>query len=275
MFQTSHPWAAFHAAARCVSGGPIYFTDSPGKHNVPLIHEMTAKTCRGDTVILRPPHPGKSSNAYIGYDEQKLLKIETYVGMAKTGVSILGVFNVCQNPLTEMVMLSDFPGTESGEYVIRSHVSGGVSKPSTRKNGKAIVTEELGVKGYDILSAYPVRRFSGKNGDISVAVLGLLGKMSGAAAIVNQDVYIEENGRVRAWVSLKALGIYGKSNKSPACSFLRLDFINVLAHSIHQVSGSTISRPVLSRIHSWASCLANQSRSHASKRVNKIPTCSK
>jgi hypothetical protein len=210
MFQTSHPWAAFHAAARCVSGGPIYFTDSPGKHNVPLIHEMTAKTTRGNTVILRPPQVGKSSHAYIGYDEQKLLKINTYVGQAKRGVSILGVFNVCQNPLTELILLGDFPGTESGEYVIRSHISGGVSAPSTRENEKAIVTEELGVKGYDILSAYPVRHFDGKKGDIGVSVLGLLGKMSGAAAIVNQDVYLEKTGRVRVWVSLKALGIYGE-----------------------------------------------------------------
>jgi hypothetical protein len=212
MFQTSHPWAWFHAAGRCLSGGPIYFTDSPGKHNIELIHEMTARTPRGNTVILRPPQVGKSSHAYVGYDEQKFLKINTYVGMAKTGVSLLGVFNVCQNPLTEIVLLGDFPGTEVGEYVIRSHISGGISAPSTRENGKAIVTEDLDVKGYDILSAYPLRRFSGKKGDIGVAILGLLGKMSGAAAIVNQDVYIEQTGRVRVWVSLKALGIYGMYN---------------------------------------------------------------
>jgi hypothetical protein len=211
MFQTSHPWAWFHAAARCISGGPIYFTDSPGKHNVELIHEMTARTPRGNTVILRPPQVGKSSHAYIGYDEQKFLKMNTYVGMAKTGVSILGVFNVCQNPLTELVLLRDFPGTEDGEYVIRSHISGGVSVPSTRENGKAIVTEELNVKGYDILSAYPLRRFSGKKSDVGVAILGLLGKMSGAAAIVNKDAYVNDSGRIRVWASLKALGIYGMS----------------------------------------------------------------
>jgi hypothetical protein len=214
MFQTVHPWGAFHAAARCISGGPIYFTDSPGKHNIPLIREMTAITTRGNTVILRPPHVGKSSHAYVGYEEQKFLKINTYVGMAKTGVSILGVFNVSQNPLTEIILLGDFPGTESGEYVIRSHVGGNVSVPSTRENGKAIVTEELGVKGYDILSAYPVRRFKGKKGDVGVSVLGLLGKMSGAAAIVNQDVYSDKNGRVRVWASLKALGIYGEFSLS-------------------------------------------------------------
>ena len=77
MFQTEHPWAGFHAAARCLSGGPIYITDSPGKHDPDLIRQMTANTPRGSTVILRTPRFGKSSRAYIGYEEQKLLKIET------------------------------------------------------------------------------------------------------------------------------------------------------------------------------------------------------
>ncbi|KAH9826905.1 glycoside hydrolase family 36 protein, partial [Teratosphaeria destructans] len=50
MFQTSHPWASFHAAARAVSGGPIYFTDEPGKHDIQLLGQMTAQTPRGRTV---------------------------------------------------------------------------------------------------------------------------------------------------------------------------------------------------------------------------------
>ncbi|KAF2436751.1 glycoside hydrolase [Tothia fuscella] len=209
MFQTSHAWAHFHAAARCVSGGPIYITDTPGKHDVPLIRQMTAKTPRGNTVILRPPHVGKSSNPYTAYDEEKLLKIDTYVGMAKTGTGILGIFNVSQHPLTEIVLLDDFPGTEEGEYVIRSHVGERTSKPSTRKDGKAIITESLGIKGYDILSAYAVRRYPRDGNEIAVANLGLLGKMSGAAAVVNTIISVEKNGRLKVWTSLKALGIYG------------------------------------------------------------------
>jgi hypothetical protein len=78
MFQTAHPWAGFHAAARCLSGGPIYITDPPGEHNIDLIRQMTAKTPRGNTVILRTSRSGKTSQAYVGYDEPKLLKIETY-----------------------------------------------------------------------------------------------------------------------------------------------------------------------------------------------------
>ncbi|KAK5167921.1 hypothetical protein LTR16_011943, partial [Cryomyces antarcticus] len=33
--------------------------------------------------------------------------------------------------------------------------------------------------------------------------------MTGAAAVVNSDVYVEETGRLRVWTSLKALGTLG------------------------------------------------------------------
>jgi Raffinose synthase or seed imbibition protein Sip1 len=215
MFQTVHDWAAFHAAARCVSGGPIYFTDVPGQHDVGLIKQMTAKTPRGNTVILRPHRVGKSSNAYVGYEERRLLKVDTFVGMQSTGVGIVGVFNVCQRSLSEIMHLAEFPGTEEGTYIVRSHVSGKISAPYTRHDKSPIVGIDLGVRGYDILSAYPLQSFKRKSGDIAVTNLGLIGKMSGAAAIVNTDIYEEDSGRLRIWTSLKALGTYGMFTSAP------------------------------------------------------------
>ncbi|KAF2007168.1 glycoside hydrolase family 36 protein [Amniculicola lignicola CBS 123094] len=217
MFQTSHEWAHFHAAARCVSGGPIYITDVPGKHDVDLIHQMTGKTPRGDTVIFRPSTVGKSTQAYNGYDDSVLLKIATYVGRAKSGVSILGIFNCTQRSLTELISLEQFPGAEEGEYLIRSYTSGKISIPTTITSQSTFVHLELPTAGWEILSAYPLQRFnlerkhpaSGPEA-ISVAPLGLLGKMTGAAAIVNTDSFVQrESGRLRIWTSLKALGIYG------------------------------------------------------------------
>ncbi|GAB7357154.1 hypothetical protein MBLNU459_g8147t1 [Dothideomycetes sp. NU459] len=211
MFQTSHPWAGFHAAARCVSGGPIYFTDYPGKHDIELIHQMTARTPRGKTVILRPHTVGKSLNPYVGYEEQVLLKVGTYVGYAKTGTSIVGIFNCVQRPLTEFVRLDEFPGTEEGSYVIRSFHSGRVSKPMHRGQKSALVALDVDVQGWEIFSAYPVREFeTRKSGKVGVANLGLLGKMTGAAAVSGNDAYVEkEKGRLRLWTSLKALGTLG------------------------------------------------------------------
>lgn len=218
MFQTSHSYGSFHAAARCVSGGPIYITDIPGQHDVDLIHQMTGNTPRGDTVILRPHTVGKSTYAYNSYDDAVLLKISTYVGMAHTGVSILGVFNCTQRSVHELVTLNEFPGAEQGKYVIRCHTTGGITKPTSAGEDRSFVDLELPVQGWEILSAFPLHIFELERKHpaagpttISVANLGVLGKMTGAAAIVNTDSYIEtESGRLRIWTSLKTLGTYGK-----------------------------------------------------------------
>ncbi|KAF2454354.1 raffinose synthase protein-like protein Sip1 [Lineolata rhizophorae] len=244
MFQTSHEWAGFHAAARCVSGGPVYITDEPAKHNMDLIHQMTAPTMAGQTVILRPPVVARTTMPYAAYDDRTLLKVASYVGFARTGTPILAVFNVSGRALTELIPLADFPGAEGpgrsdgqgageasreerdtmgvhaqqgvlGAYVVAAHRSGKVSAPMLVGARIAFVCLELGVAEWDILTAVPVREFElGKGGGeekrpVKVANLGLLGKMTGAAAVVNTDVYVEDNGRLRVWTSLKALGTWG------------------------------------------------------------------
>jgi hypothetical protein len=228
MFQTNHPWAYYHGAARCISGGPVYITDYPGQHDINLIKQMTALTPRGETVVIRPQRVAKSSNAYTSYDEPRLLKIDTYNGAAKTGISIVGVFNTWTDPLSELIKLSQFPGTEEGEYIIRSYVTGETTSPAKRGSDSAVVHLELGQRGYDILSAHPVRRFETKDRHIEIANLGLVDKMSGSAAIVSQQVKLEDTGRLRVWTSLKALGVYGLYIDSLPEKNLKKDFLGTL-----------------------------------------------
>ncbi|KAH7577322.1 hypothetical protein JRO89_XS01G0236000 [Xanthoceras sorbifolium] len=40
MFQSTHPCAEFHAASRAISGGPIYVSDTVGKHNFQLLKRL-------------------------------------------------------------------------------------------------------------------------------------------------------------------------------------------------------------------------------------------
>lgn len=80
MFQSTHDHSEFHAAARCVSGGPIYITDVPGEHNLALIMQMTALTPFGRTIILRPSYPGSSIHHYEKLGDGLLLKIGSYHG---------------------------------------------------------------------------------------------------------------------------------------------------------------------------------------------------
>lgn len=227
MFQTSHPYASFHAAARCVSGGPIHITDEPGNHNLAVIDQMTAPTTHGTTVILRPSIPGRAMEMYHDYKEGKVLSIGTYTGWARTGSGILGLFNIHDSQVSRMVSLREFPGIYEGStglYIIRAHTSGRVTDPmrpydSGDSSAPApLVTIELENKGWEILTAYPTQSFtlkgshgcgSGKSNLTHVAVLGLLGKMTGVAAVESSDIFVVENGRLRFDISLKALGTLG------------------------------------------------------------------
>lgn len=80
MFQTADEYAGFHAAARCVSGGPIYITDVPGEHKVEIIRQISGTTPRGNTIIFRPSVIGKSIAPFVGYEDNTLLKVGCYNG---------------------------------------------------------------------------------------------------------------------------------------------------------------------------------------------------
>ncbi|KAK3076746.1 hypothetical protein LTS18_012180 [Coniosporium uncinatum] len=109
-----------------------------------------------------------------------------------------------------MIPLDDFPGTEEGEYIVRAHTNGDVSLPMSRSQKDTLIVLELPQQGWEILTAYPVQKFDlHEKKTISFANLGLIGKMTGAAAVVNSSAYVEENGRFRLWTSLKALGTLG------------------------------------------------------------------
>ncbi|KAI0428887.1 raffinose synthase Sip1 [Xylaria sp. FL1042] len=211
MFQTAHKNAGYHAAARCISGGPVYITDVPGQHDLELINQMTALTTRGKTVLLRPSVVGKTIDAYTGYDEDALLKVGCYNGKSATGTPILGVFNTRPHVLTEIVPFDAFPGiSASSEYLVRSHDSGKVTTVTDHESRKARLGVKLEVGGYDILTAYPITQLDSEtNGRITMASLGLIDKMTGAAALIANHFEFLPTGKVFSITRLKALGTLG------------------------------------------------------------------
>ncbi|KAG1056579.1 hypothetical protein G6F43_001552 [Rhizopus delemar] len=57
MFQSDHPFAEYHASSRAMSGGPVYLTDVPGKHNIDLIEKLVSVTRNGSRTLLRSRQP--------------------------------------------------------------------------------------------------------------------------------------------------------------------------------------------------------------------------
>ncbi|TWU75302.1 hypothetical protein ED733_006545 [Metarhizium rileyi] len=179
MFQTAHPHAGFHAAARCVSGGPIFITDHPAAHSMHVVKQMTATTPAGRTIVLRPSVLGKSIHAYAGYEDDFLLKIGSYNGASQTGTGILGVFNISTRLLTEVIPLEYFPGVfKGGNYVVRAHTTGRMSKPMSIDAPESLIATSIDEAGYEILCAFPATAFeSSRYGSGHVGVLGLVGTL--------------------------------------------------------------------------------------------------
>ena len=217
MFQTDHPYSGFHAASRCISGGPIYITDTPGEHNVGLIKEMCAKNARGQTVVLRPSTVGKTVGIYDNYNEKHILRIGAYDGKSDVGTGMLGVFNISNHETTFLLPITDIPGVKKGlnegekKWIVRSHASRRLTRPirpTLPVSADMLVQETLAVRGYDIWTALPVHRFCVHEQDVEVAVIGLLGKMTGACAIIDSTIK-NEGERLKIGVQLKALGVLG------------------------------------------------------------------
>ncbi|RKF61929.1 putative galactinol--sucrose galactosyltransferase 6 [Erysiphe neolycopersici] len=214
MFQTVHNYSGYHAAARCVSGGPICITDVPGEHDFKLIDQITSLTPNGRTIILRPSMVGRSLDQYTKYDECKLLQIGTSHGE----IGIIGCFNISQEYCSELIPLSNFPAVKNGiQYIVRVHSTGIISKPLQTSDPNTLLCVSLGTRGFDIISAFPLTKIFNKNKDeeISIAILGLLGKMTGAAAVVKTRTLQLKNEIILIEICLKALGILGIFMSSP------------------------------------------------------------
>ncbi|MDQ8182552.1 Sip1-related alpha-galactosidase [Pelagicoccus sp. SDUM812005] len=77
MFQSKAEHAPFHAAARAISGGPIYLSDKPGEHDFELIHSVSLP----DGTVPRWPQPaGLPVDRLLEDPRQgsRLLKIANY-----------------------------------------------------------------------------------------------------------------------------------------------------------------------------------------------------
>jgi hypothetical protein len=79
------------------------------------------------------------------------------------------------------------------------------------EDAASLIAGSLDVRGYEIFTAFPAIPLKGADhGNIWVASLGLVDKMTGGVALISSSIEMKDNGRVSVDVKLKALGVVGK-----------------------------------------------------------------
>jgi len=191
MFQTSLPqYASIHAAARCLSGGPIFITDSPESHDRYLVSSMVSVTPSAEAPprALRPSEMAYAVEPYLGYRSSRLLCVKNSYLNESGKVHLLGVFNVSGTYIAELIE-AFWP---RGEWVVRGH-----NNQNFKKVEGELMVVGLEAGDWEIFTAAVVQD--------NVAVLGIKDNMTGAAAVSRWSVKTGKEGR-EIEVELRALG---------------------------------------------------------------------
>ncbi len=172
MFQSGHAAGDYHAAARALSGGPVYSTEEIGTENKEVLNKLMSSDGR----ILRCIEPGRVCRESIFTDptrEKKLLKLYN----SNRYNYVVGAFNCYYNESENTIIqgtagISDIPGIDDGDYVTYLYSTGELA-PLT---GDEKIGISLGQLEYDILTFAPVHNGTG--------IIGITGKYNPGGGVM-------------------------------------------------------------------------------------------
>jgi len=178
MFQSGHEMGAFHAAARAISGGPVYVSDKPEAHDFALLRKLVL----ADGSVLRCRDIARPTRDCLFTDptrEDALLKV--FNRNLDTG--IVGVFNARYHEeeaerrnITGQVRPADVEGLAGESFAVYAHNAQTLTR-CTRDKAMSISLPEGGFELYTIV---PI--------DNGIAPIGLTDKFNSAGAITVKGV---------------------------------------------------------------------------------------
>lgn len=269
MFQSSHPDAALHAAARSVGGCPIYVSDKPGTHDANLLRQLVLP----DGTALVANQPGRPTRDILFTDVNADGETALKVWNMNDVTGVLGLFNVqgarwdratrkfvdaeFDVPVTATIRPSDIEG-----WGTVGHRADGEAAPASADGAAPpVATEEasdsrrfavytrreatcrvlsasdvstirLAEREWELATVSPVSTA----GAVHWAPLGLSEMLNGGGAIVSSSLTAAGLGRAAtAATELRAAGDF-VAYASPAPAAVKLDGVRV-PHTYDAESG--------------------------------------
>lgn len=189
MFQSGHAWGAFHAAARAISGSPIYVSDKVGEHDFDLLRKLVCSDGRvprcADVALPTPDN--------VFHDPtREAVPLKLFNRNAHGWV--VGVFHAGYDadgaaPIEATVSLDDIPNLPAGDYAVYAHRAERAWPVGERSSTLRVEQGE-----WEVLTVAPRRR--------GVAVVGLAEKINSGGCVAEDA--LGEDGRRR--VSLRDAG---------------------------------------------------------------------
>ncbi|MCX8496761.1 MAG: Sip1-related alpha-galactosidase [Akkermansiaceae bacterium] len=196
MFQTHHLAGKFHAAARAISGGPVYVSDELGKTDFAMLRQLVLSD-RTVPQCLGPARPTADSLFIDPAREPALFKV---FNLNPAGGGVLGIFNCGYDPATKRLVsgracVDDVPGLAGEEFAVFSHGENSLRRV-TRADHLPLALREL---EFEILTLVPIRE--------GFAAIGLADKLNsgGCVSALRQvkpghvEVDLRDGGEFLAW----------------------------------------------------------------------------
>ena len=170
MFESDNTYGAYHAAARAISGGPVYVTDLPGKQNFDVLWPLIDASGR----IIRADLPAMlSEDCLFQLQDNKPIKAFSFAGNA----GLMAVFNAADADQVEgTISASDINELKGESFAVQEFYSGELIVMKKNEE-KKITLNRMGNKYYNFV---PI-----ENG---VALIGLVNKYNAPKTIISSKI---------------------------------------------------------------------------------------
>ncbi|THF97073.1 probable galactinol--sucrose galactosyltransferase 5 [Camellia sinensis] len=222
MFQSTHPCAEFHAASRAISGGPIYVSDSVGKHNFQLLKTLVLP----DGSILRCDYYALPTRDCLFHDPLHNGKTMLKIWNFNKFTGVLGAFNCqgggwcresrcnkcaseCSHTVTATTSPKDIEWKHSPNPIISTESPSQLFALYMFREKKLILSKpadtiEISLEpfNFELITVSPVTIIS--NNSIQFAPIGLVNMLNTGGAI--QSVIYDDEINNKVQVGVKGSG---------------------------------------------------------------------